>query len=162
MLKKILYTVLFIVLATGAVYSYQKVDFSRKTVMFFQVFFGGENAMGGPGGAHPMGDNRGGEMQLPGGQAMGAEPQQGNSEGQPAMGENGERSGPPNMQQGGNPPTRPEGNGGPGGHGGPGGASVNLKTVGLYTVIMTFMTMLTVLLDNGIRSLKRARKVKAA
>jgi hypothetical protein len=159
MLKKIFYTVLFVALAVGTVYSWQKVDFSRKAIMFFQVVFGDENAMRGPGGQPPMGDNRGGDMsrpEPPNGQAMGPDSQEGRS-GPPVMAEDGERGAPPQFGERGNPGERPAEGGGPGGHGGPGGY-ISLRNVAKYTVIMAFFVMLTRLLDQLALRLKRSRK----
>jgi hypothetical protein len=160
MLKKSLLTVLFIALAVGAVYSWQKVDFNRKTAMFFQVVFGGENAMGGPGGRPPMEENGRGDMsrpEMPGGQTAGSD-SQGTPSGPPEMMAGGERGAPPNFGQGGQPGARPEG-GGPGGPGGPGGY-IQLRNVVKYTVIMAFATMLTYLLDRF--RIRRSRSRKAA
>jgi hypothetical protein len=159
MLKKILYTILFIALAWGTVYSWQKVDFSRKTAMFFQVVFGDENAMGGPGGRPPMGENRGGDMSRPepsNDQEPGPNSQEGRS-GPPAMAEGGERGMPPEFGQRGNPGAGPPGNGGPGSPGGPGG-NISLGNVAKYTVIMAFVVMLARLLEQMVLKLKRSRQ----
>jgi len=137
MMKKILYSVLFIALAVGTVYSWQKLDFNRKTAMFFQVVFGDETSMGGPGGRPPMGDSQKGRP------------------GASAMAEGGERGAPPDFGQGQQPGARPPGDAGPGGLGGPGGY-VSLGEVAKYTVIMAFFVMLTRLLDQW--ALKRKRK----
>lgn len=160
MLKKILYTVLFIVLAAGAFYSWQKVDFNRKTAMFFQVVFGGENSMGGPGGRPPMGENRGGDMsrpEPPAGQASGPGFQGGSPSGPSEMAEGGERGASSDFGRGENPGNRPAGNGGPGGHGAPGG-NISLGNVAKFTVIMAFFVMLTRLLDRLVHRMKQFRQ----
>lgn len=156
MLKKILLTALFIALAAGTVYSWQKVDFTRKTLMFFQQAFGDNNAMGGPGGTPPGGENRGGDMsrpQPPNGQEPGRDSREGRS-GPPAMAEGGERGAPPDMAQGQQPGQRPPGGGGPGGPGG----YIRLGNVAKYTVIMAFFVMLTRMLDQSVLKMKRSRK----
>lgn len=56
MIKKILYWLMVLVIVVGAVYSYNKVGFARKTAMVFQTIFGEDGAMG-PGGRPPMGRN---------------------------------------------------------------------------------------------------------
>lgn len=158
MLKKILYTALFIALAAGTVYCWQKVDFNRKTAMFFQVAFGDENSMGMPGGPPPMGENRGGAMPFPEpptGQEPGRDSQEGSPGLQP-MGEGGERGAPPEFGQRGNPGERPPGNGGPGGP--PPGGYISLRNVAKYTVIMAFVVMLTRFLDQLVLRVKRSRK----
>lgn len=160
MLKKILYTVLFIVLAGGAFYSWQKVDFSRKTAMFFQVVFGGENSMGGSGGRPPMGENRGGDMsrpESPDGQAARPDFQGGVPSESSEMAEGGERGAPPDFGRGENSGNRPPGNGGPGGHGAPGG-NISLENVAKFTIIMAFFVMLTRLLDQAVQRMKRSRQ----
>jgi hypothetical protein len=157
MLKKIFITVLFIALAVGCVYSWQKVDFNRKTAMFFQMTFGGENSMGAPGGTPPMGENQGGDMSHPGppnGQEQGRDSQGGPS-GPPQMSEGGERGAPPDFANRGNAEARPAGPGGPGG--GPGGY-VSLDKVAMYTVIMAFFVMLTRMLDQMVLKTKRSRR----
>jgi hypothetical protein len=159
MLKKLLYTILFIALAAGSVYAYQKVGFTRKTAMFFQVVLGNETAMGQGHGGPQMGDNRGGEManfQPPGGQTSSTDTQ-GSFSGPPSMAEGGENAAPAHMQQGQAPPSGSDGNGRPGGHGGSGG-NISLSNVGLYTVIMSFMVMLTFFMDNWVRNFTRIRK----
>lgn len=155
MLKKILIAVLFIVLAAGAVYSWRSVDFNRKTAMFFQVVFGDENSMGGPGGRPPMGENRGGDMSRP--EPPNSQEQGENSldrSGLPAMAEAGERGAPPDFGQGRQAGERPAGNGGPGGPGG----YISLRNVAKYTVIMAFFVMLTRLLDQSVLRMKRSRQ----
>ena len=159
MLKKLLYTILFIALAAGTVYAYQKVGFTRKTAMFFQVILGDETAMGQGHGGPQMGDNRGGEManfQPPGGQASGTDPQVSFS-GPPSMAEGGANSAPANMQQGQGPPSGSGGNGRPGGHD-ESGANISLSNVGLFTVIMAFVVMLTCFMDNWFRNFTHMRK----
>ena len=164
MLKKLLYTVLFVVLASGAVYSWQKVDFNRKTAMFFQVVFGGENSMGGPGGRPPRGDIRRGDMSHPqpwSGQAMGAESQAAQSGLPQMMGKGGDRWGiPSDFKRRGHPGERFARHGGPRGGGEPGGY-VSLGKVAKYTIIMAFITMLTILVDRGVRGISRSRKARA-
>ncbi len=156
MLKKILTAVLFIALAAGTVYSWQRVDFSRKTAMFFQVVFGDQTSMGGPGGRPPMGENRGGDMsrqQPPNGWQQGRGSQGAPSAAlSPRVGdENGNAPDFGQRQPGGRPP----GGGGPGR--GPGG-NVSLGNVAKYTVIMAFFVMFTCLLDRSLRKLSRSRR----
>ena len=67
--KIILYWIMVAAIVTGAVYSYQKVQFGRKIAMLYQLATG-NTAMGGPGGAPP----RGGQMGMPGGQQQGMVP----------------------------------------------------------------------------------------
>ena len=43
--KRIMYIVLVIVIVTGAVYSYKRVDFGGKTTIFFKIVFGDESTM---------------------------------------------------------------------------------------------------------------------
>lgn len=154
MLKKVLYSILFIVLAAGAVYSYQKVDFGRKTAMFFQVAFGSGPEMGrGPGGP-PMGENRGGEMSRP------AQPSEQASDtdfqgAPPAMGEGGERGAPPNFQQEGNRGSGPPGGGmdrGP-------GSVISLGNVIAYTLILAFSVFIIRLLDRFIVKYSRSKQL---
>ena len=146
MLRKSLYSILFVLLAVGAFYSYQKVDFSRKTAMFFHVVFGSENAMGRGPGYPPMSENKGGESDRSGrldGQGPGAIFQGGRS-GHPPMGEGVERGAPPHFGREGGRGFGPH----KGGRGGRGtGSVISLGNVALYAVIMAFVVMIVRLLD---------------
>jgi len=180
MLKKILYVLMVVVIVAGAVYSFQKVGFARKTAMFFQAWLGDGAAMG-PGGGHQMGGQPGqggtqqGQMPGQGGtqqampgqggtqQAMPGQAQQSGSEQAQPEGTAGQvsaegRGTPPagggqsGMQEGGN-----RGNGPPGGmKGGPGGGYVSLRNVWQYAFIFAFFTLIAQVLDGAVR--KRSRK----
>ncbi len=149
--KVILYWIMVAAIVTGAVYSYQKVQFGRKIAMLYQLATG-NTAMGGPGGAPPgggqMGMRQGGppgmgrdgeQGQVPQGQTGAQPPQMGqNMQGGQSSGTTSEGGqGQPQMQgsaQGQFPGFQPGGEGGqrgsfqPGGReggppgGGPGGA----------------------------------------
>ena len=45
MKNKILYTLLVVVIVTGAVYSYKRLDFGGKTTIFFKIAFGDRDIM---------------------------------------------------------------------------------------------------------------------
>ena len=141
MLKKILLTVLFVGLGTGAVYYWQNVNFSQKTERFFTVAFGDQSTMGNAAkGSRPMGENRGG---APSGQEAPA-----------MMAQSGQKGAPPDAAQGGQPGATQQqarGQKGP-------TSLVSLGLVGKYTVIMAFFVMLTYLLDRWILRIKRSRR----
>jgi hypothetical protein len=144
MLKRILYWVMVIVIVGGAVYSYNKLGFGRKTAMLFQVAFGDAANMGGPGGG-------------PGGQAPGARPEGG--PGQIAPGEGGFQGGQqgqenvqgqrpnfkPGNEAGGRPPQ------GPGRGSGPGGGIISVRNVIPYTFILAFFALITCVIEKSIR-----------
>jgi hypothetical protein len=149
MIKKALYWIIVVVIVGGAVYSYQKVGFGRKTAMLFQTAFGDANSMGGPGGG-PPGGGRGPEMnqgQAPGqgGELQGGQQAQGGAENQG-------RGFQPGGEQGGRPPQ----GGGPGGRpgGGPGGGIISVRNVIPYTFIFAFFALFTCVIENFINRLR--------
>jgi len=157
MSKKILYLVLVAVIVVGAGYSYRKVDFARKTTIFFEMNFGD----GGATGRFP--GSPGGMMRGPRhGRERGLRPP--NTEG---------FSGRPGLPPG----FRPDGEGDfrrgqdmrmPPGGGGPRGNMsmwknprtgeiISMKNVILYSFILAFFVMLTRFLDLFCRKVFRSR-----
>jgi len=174
MIKKILYWLMVVVIVIGAVYSYNKVDFARKTAMLFQTAFGDAGTMGGPAGGRPamgggqgqfqpgeggsqvppqMGQNMQGE-QMPSGQsgAQGQTQMQGRGAGQfPDFQQGGEGSQRSNLQPGGRQ------GGPPGGMGqGPGGR-ISVREVIRYSFIFAFFVLLTYVIEKSIKRFSRSK-----
>jgi hypothetical protein len=127
MIKKILYGVMVVIIVGGAVYSYSKVEFGKKTAMLFQIVLGDANSMGGPGGVRPPREQNTGD-----GHAQGFRP-----EGGPGQAPSGER--------GGRPPQ------GMGRDGGPGGRIISVNKVIPYTFIFAFFILLTCVIEKTIK-----------
>lgn len=145
MIKKILYWIIVVVIVVGAVYSYNKVGFGRKSAMLFQMAFGDANGMAGPGGAPPIG-GRGPGMPPVGASGQGVTPEgTGFQGGPPAQGsvEGQGRGFQPGGESGGRPP---QGNGG----GGPGGI-ISVRNVIPYTFIFAFFVLITCVIEKTIR-----------
>ena len=126
--KRIMYILLVVVIVTGAVYSYKRVDFGGKTTIFFKIVFGDENMM----------------MKMP--------PKV------PMQGEEGAFKPPPDFRVERKAPLRPGGrddHGPPkrkGMHGKPGmGKIISLRNVIPYTFILAFFILITRVLDVSIR-----------
>jgi hypothetical protein len=158
MIKKILYSLMVVIIVVGAVYSYNKVNFGRNTAMLFQVLFGDASSMG-PGGRPPMDGNRGegSAMRPEGGPGWGSSGEgafqrkqpQGNTEGQrPDFPQGGERRQMPAFQPGGEGGQRPQGNMRRGG--GPGGI-ISLKNVIPYAFIFSFFVLITCRIEGFVR-----------
>ena len=129
-----MYVVLVIVIVTGAVYSYGRVDFGGKTAIFFRIVFGDESTM----------------MKMPP-----KSPVQG-EEGafEPPRGFRGERKAPlrPGAKGDHGPPGRK------GMHGKPGmGKIVSLRNVIPYAFILALFVLVTRVLDVSIRKMLRSR-----
>jgi hypothetical protein len=156
MIKKILYWIIVVAIVCGAVYSYNKVGFGRKTAMLFQVAFGDANSMGGPGGGQQMG-GRGPGMRPEGAPSQGGAPGgEGFQRTPPAQGgiEGKSRgSQPPGGDSGGRPPQ------GPGG-GGPGGSIISIRNVIPYAFIFAFFVLITCVIEGSIKAFGRNRKIK--
>jgi hypothetical protein len=155
MIKKILYWIIVVVIVGGAVYSYNKVGFGRKTAMLFQVAFGDANSMGGPGGGPPMGGRgpgvrpegapgQGGASR--GGEFQGSPPSQGGAEGQ------NRGSQPPGGQPGERPRQGMEG-------GGPGGSMISVRNVIPYAFIFAFFVLITCVIERSISAFRMNRKI---
>jgi len=145
MIKKILYWVMIVVIVGGAVYSYSKVDFGRKTAMLFQMAFGDANSMAGPGGGPPGGARGpGGDHGQPpgqGGVTQGGQQVQGGVEGQ-------NRGFQPGGEQGGRPPQ------GMGKGGGPGGSLISVRNVIPYTFIFAFFVLIVCVIEKSIKGFR--------
>jgi len=153
--KIILYWIMVAAIVTGAVYSYQKVQFGRKIAMLYQMATG-NTAMGGPGGGPPGGGqmdmgrggqpgmrSEGGQRQFPGGE--------GGTQGPPQMGQD-IQGGRPDFQEGGR-------QGGPPGGMGPGGSKwykISLRNVGPYTCLLVFFILITCIIENCIKRFSRS------
>ena len=155
MLKKILYALMVVVIVTGAVYSYKKVEFGRKTGMMFQIVFGDANNMGGPGGRPPMGENMEGRQPPgfgPGGERGQAPSREGGFPGRGQMEGNMEGMQRPDFPQGGE-----RGEGPPQGMGrGPGGI-ISLRDVIPYTFILAFFVLITRVIEVFIKRMFYSR-----
>ena len=170
MSKKILYSVLVVVIVVGAGYSYKKVDFGRKTTIFFEMNFGDGGATGrfpGPPGGMMRGPRPGGEGAL-------SPPNIERFPGRPPMGRGGEEA---SRRPGSPPGFRPGGDGdfrrakgmrmSPGGGGPRGnmnmwrnpmtGEIISMKDVILYSFILAFFVMITRFLDLLCRKVFRSR-----
>jgi hypothetical protein len=152
MIKKILYWVIVVVVVGGAVYSYNKVGFGRKTAMLFQVAFGDANSMGGPGGAPPAG-GRGPGMGPVGSAGKGGAPEEGGFQRTPPAqgGVEGQNRGPqPGGESGGRPPQG----------GGPGGSIISVRNVIPYTFIFAFFVLITSVIEGSLKTFGKSRKIK--
>ena len=169
MLKKILYSVLVVVIVVGAAYSYKKVDFGRKTAIFFERNFGDGGAMGRSPGS-PDGMMR---KSRPG-RERGLRPP--NMEGSPARppmeGTGEEASGRPGLPPGSQPGgegdfRRARGKGKPPGGGGARGNMsmwrdprtgeiISVREVIPYSFILAFFVMITRFLDLFCRKVFRS------
>jgi len=154
-----------IIIVSGAVYSYKKVEFGRKLSMVYQLATG---KMSGPGGAPPGGGRQPPGNRSEGGQVRGAGGER-DFQGQPPM--RGSAEGwAPNMQPGreggewgGERPGgltgqklqreigRPGGAGGPAGS--PGGSwyKISLRNIVPYTFILAFFTLITYVTEKSIK-----------
>jgi hypothetical protein len=140
MIKKIFYWVMIVVIVGGAVYSYNKVDFGRKTAMLFQMAFGDATSMAGPGGG-PPGGARG-----PGGDH--GQPPQGGQQAQGGV--EGQNRGfqPGGGEQAGRPPQ------GMGPGGGPGGSIISVRNVIPYTFIFAFFVLIVCVIEKSIKGFR--------
>lgn len=155
MIKKILYWIIVVLIVGGAVYSYNKVGFGRKTAMLFQTAFGDPSSMGGPGGGRPM-DGRGPGVRPEGASGQGGAPGGGEFKGSPPAQGGGEGqnrgSQPPGGQSGGRPSQ------GPGG-GGPGGSIISVRNVIPYTFILAFFVLITCVIEKSISAFRMKKNV---
>jgi len=154
MIRKISYWIMVVVIVGGAVYSYSKVDFGRRTAMLFQMVLGDSNSMAGPGGG-PQGGGRGPGMNP--GQPPGQNGAQGNggSQGGPQVqggAENQARGFQPGSEQGGRPPQ------GMGKGGGPGGGIISVRNVIPYTFIFAFFVLITCVIEKSINGFRMKRR----
>ena len=132
--KRILYILLVIVIVTGAVYSYKRVDFGGKTTIFFQIVFGDQSMMrkmppkmpmqGEPGAFKPPPDFRGERKApiRPGGRGDHGPPRGKEMRGKPGMGE-----------------------------------IISLRNVIPYTFILAFFILITRVLDVSIRKASKSK-----
>jgi len=169
MSKKILYSVLVVVIVVGAGYSYKKADFGRKTAIFFEMNFGDEGAPGRfPGSPNGMtrGPHHGRERGL-------RPPNMEGFPGRPPMGRGGEES---SRRPGLPPDFQPDGEGNfrrtqgirmPPDGGGPQenmniwrnprtGEIISLQDVIPYSFILAFFVMITRFLDLFCRKVFRS------
>jgi hypothetical protein len=170
MSKKILYSVLVVVIVVGAGYSYKKVDFGRKTTIFFEMNFGDGGATGRSPGA-PGGMKR---EPRPGRERGLRPPNMEGSSARPPMGRGGEeasgRAGlPPGSQPGDEGDFRraqgkkmPPGGGGPRGNmsmwrNPRTGEIISVREVIPYSFILAFFVMITRFLDLFCRKVFRSR-----
>ena len=138
MAKKILYSVIIIVIVVGAVISYKQLDFGGKTSIFFKIVFGDQSQMmnmprkippfqGGQGAFKPPEGFQGGHR----------------GEFRPGRGGNFENNGKSGFQE---PPM------GKRGHGKPGmGKTISLAKVIPYFFILAFFALATRVIDRLIK-----------
>jgi len=131
MKNKVFYIILVVVITAGAGYSYKRLDFGRKTAIFFKIAFGDENTlMRMPPKKPPRGET--GSFNPP-------------KEGHESRAIGGRRGS-----------HGPEGEKGT--HGKPGmGKIISLRNVIPYAFILAFFIMVTRLLDISIRKAIRRR-----
>lgn len=131
MRNKVFYIILVVVIVVGAFYSYRRLDFGRKTAVFFKIAFGDENTMM----RIPP------KKQPPGGMDE-FRPPEGGYEGRAIEGRRGSHGTPR----------------GKGAHGRPGmGKIISLRNVIPYAFILAFFILITRVLDVSIRKIIRAR-----
>jgi hypothetical protein len=150
MLKKIIYFVVVIAIAVGAVISYKQVDFGNKTAILFKIVFGDQAQMmqmGPKGGPFPGGKVQG-EFKAPQGfeGRNRGEFGPGRGEFRQGRGEFGNHRD-PGFQ---GPP------GGKGMHGKPGmGKTISLAKVIPYFFILSFFILATRVIDLAVRRVKK-------
>ena len=132
--KRIMYIFLVVVIVTGTVYSYKRVDFGGKTTIFFRIVFGDESTM----------------MKMPP-----KVPMQGEKGAfKPPAGFKGERKAPFRQEvRGDHGPPRGKGmNGKPGM-----GKVISFRNVIPYAFILAFFILITRVLDVSIRKTLRSK-----
>jgi hypothetical protein len=132
--KRITFIVLVVVIVTGAVYSYKRVDFGGKTTIFFKIVFGDESMMMKMPPKVPMQGERGAFK--------------------PPTGFKGEQKAPfgPGARGDHGSPR------GKGMHGKPGmGKVISLRNVIPYTFILAFFILITRVFDVSIRKMRRSK-----
>ena len=132
--KRIMYIVLVTVIVAGAVYSYKRVDFGGKTMVFFRIVFGDEATMMKVPPKVPMQGERGAF--------------------EPPRGFEGERKAPfrPGARGDQGPPGRKGMQGKPGM-----GKVISLRNVIPYAFILALFILVTRVLDVSIRKTLRSR-----